>query len=79
MKPRGLILNGHFDPLTSCETVDAVFDALHAGQRGWLCTVNVATLMTMRKNRTLQSFVDAFQPTDDNCVLIRIEVERCPR
>jgi len=54
MKPRVLILNGHFDPLTSCETVDAVFDALHAGQRGWLCTVNVATLMTMRKDRTLQ-------------------------
>jgi len=58
MKPRVPILNGHFDPLTSCETVDAVFDALHAGQRGWLCTVNVATLMTMRKDRTLQSFVD---------------------
>ena len=58
MKPRVPILNGHFDPLTSGETVDAVFDALHAGRRGWLCTVNVATLMTMRKNRTLQSFVD---------------------
>ncbi|MEP7057666.1 MAG: WecB/TagA/CpsF family glycosyltransferase [Caldimonas sp.] len=58
MKPRVVILNGAFDPLTSSETVDAVFDALRTGARGWLCTVNVATLMTMRKDRKLQSFVD---------------------
>ena len=58
MKRRVAILNGLFDPLTSRETVDAVFTAIHAGVRGWLCTVNVATLMTMRQDRKLQSFVD---------------------
>lgn len=52
------ILNGHFDALTSQEAVDAVFAAIAAGKRGWLCTVNVATLMTMRSNRRLQAFVD---------------------
>ena len=58
MKRRVAILNGLFDPLTSRETVDAVFTAIDAGVRGWLCTVNVATLMTMRQDRKLQSFVD---------------------
>lgn len=58
MKPRVTILNGSFDPLTEAEAVDAVFAALQAGRRGWLCTVNVATLMTMRKSTMLQSFVD---------------------
>jgi N-acetylglucosaminyldiphosphoundecaprenol N-acetyl-beta-D-mannosaminyltransferase len=58
MKRRVAILNGLFDPLTSFETVDAVFAAIRAGARGWVCTVNVATLMTMRKDRDLQAFVD---------------------
>ena len=56
--PRVAILNGRFDPLTRAETVSAVFDALDAGARGWLCTVNVAMLMTMRRDAALQSFVD---------------------
>lgn len=51
-------LNAHFDPLTLPQTVDAVFHMLGAGQRGWLCTVNVAILMMMRKDARLQSFVD---------------------
>jgi len=58
MKPRVTILNGSFDPLTEAETVAAVFQTLQSGKRGWLCTVNVATLMTMRKDRLLQSFAD---------------------
>ena len=58
MKERVAVLNGRFDPLTLDETVDAVFAALRTGERGWLCTVNVATLITMRTNRKLQSFVD---------------------
>jgi N-acetylglucosaminyldiphosphoundecaprenol N-acetyl-beta-D-mannosaminyltransferase len=58
MKQRVPILNGLFDPLTACETVDALFAAIRAGVRGWVCTVNVATLMTMRKDPKLQSFVD---------------------
>lgn len=52
------ILNGQFDPLTQLQTVDAVFHQLDAGQRGWLCTVNVAILMMMRADARLQHFVD---------------------
>ena len=55
---RSEILNGRFDALTLDQTVAAVFDALGAGVRGWVCTVNVATLMVMRRNAALQSFVD---------------------
>ncbi len=58
MTPRTTVLNGRFDAWTSQRTVDAVFDALDEGRRGWLCTVNVATLMTMRRQPWLQSFVD---------------------
>jgi N-acetylglucosaminyldiphosphoundecaprenol N-acetyl-beta-D-mannosaminyltransferase len=52
------ILNARFDPLTLLQTVDSVFDLLRAGQRGWLCTVNVSILMMMRTNWCLQNFVD---------------------
>ncbi len=52
------ILNAHFDPLTLPQTVDAVFNLVGSGKRGWLCTVNVAILMMMRKDARLQSFVD---------------------
>ena len=55
-RPR--ILNGHFDPLTLPQAVDAVFQHLNAGRRGWLCTVNVAYLMMMRVDAGLQSFVE---------------------
>ncbi len=51
-------LNGQFDPMTLPQTVDAVFGLLGAGQRGWLCTVNVAILMMMRTDGRLQNFVD---------------------
>lgn len=52
------ILNGSFDPLTMTEAVDAVFALLRAKCRGWLCTVNVSTLMAMRCDPGLQEFVD---------------------
>lgn len=58
MKPRVRILNGYFDPLTMVETVDTVFEVIRSGARGWLCTVNVSTLMAMRSDTMLQSFVD---------------------
>jgi N-acetylglucosaminyldiphosphoundecaprenol N-acetyl-beta-D-mannosaminyltransferase len=58
VKPRVTIFNGQFDPLTMAQTVDAVFAAIDSGARGWLCTVNVATLMSMRKSPSLQRFVD---------------------
>jgi N-acetylglucosaminyldiphosphoundecaprenol N-acetyl-beta-D-mannosaminyltransferase len=52
------VLNGRFDALTAPQTVDAIFDLLRHGGRGWLCTVNVSTLMAMRHNAWLQAFVD---------------------
>jgi N-acetylglucosaminyldiphosphoundecaprenol N-acetyl-beta-D-mannosaminyltransferase len=52
------ILNAEFDPLTLPETADAVFDLVRARRRGWLCTVNVATLIAMRDDPRLQRFVD---------------------
>lgn len=52
------LLNGQFDPLTLPQTVDAIFGLLRAGNRGWLCTVNVAILMMMRSDARLQKFAD---------------------
>lgn len=52
------ILNGSFHSLTLDETVSAIFNFINAGQRGWLCTVNVSGLMDMRRDPFLQSFVD---------------------
>ena len=52
------LLNGAFDALTLSQTVDATFRLLASGQRGWLCTVNVAILMMMRADSRLQQFAD---------------------
>ena len=52
------ILNGSFDALTLEGAADAVYDALDHGRRGWLCTLNVSTLMAMRANPSLQTFAD---------------------
>lgn len=52
------ILNGRFAPVTLVETVDLVSDRIKAGERGYLCTVNVAILMMMRQDPRLQRFVD---------------------
>lgn len=52
------ILNARFDRLTEQACVDEVWSAVRAGTRGWLCTVNVAILMMMRRDPALQSFVD---------------------
>jgi len=58
MRPGANVLNGRFDALTFDEAVDAIFAALKGRTRGWVCTVNVATLMAMRRDAALQSFVD---------------------
>ncbi|HMN92011.1 MAG TPA: WecB/TagA/CpsF family glycosyltransferase [Hydrogenophaga sp.] len=58
MMRRIRLLNGQFDALTLPQTVDAVFERLRSGQRGWLCTVNVAILMMMRSDKRLQDFAD---------------------
>ena len=52
------ILNGRFAPVTLEETVDLVSRRIQAGERGYLCTVNVAILMMMRQDPRLQRFVD---------------------
>ncbi|MEP6654952.1 MAG: WecB/TagA/CpsF family glycosyltransferase [Myxococcales bacterium] len=56
--PPVALLNGRFDPVTLDETVELITRRIHAGQRGYLCTVNVAILMMMRKDPRLQRFVD---------------------
>jgi N-acetylglucosaminyldiphosphoundecaprenol N-acetyl-beta-D-mannosaminyltransferase len=56
--PRVRILNGQFDALTLSDTVEAVFRLIQTGQRGWLCTVNVAILMMMRRDGRLRGFVE---------------------
>lgn len=52
------ILNGTFHQLLGGEVVDEVVRVIHAGERGALCTVNVAILMMMRSNIRLQRIVD---------------------
>ena len=53
------ILNGRFDRLSTRETVEKLVQAIHAGERGVLCTVNVAILMMMRSDTRLQRFVES--------------------
>ncbi len=52
------LLNAEFHPITLEDTVDLVFERIRTGQRGYLCTVNVAILMMMRRDPELQRFVD---------------------
>lgn len=52
------LLNGRFDAVTLGETVELVADRIRTDKRGYLCTVNVAILMMMRKDPRLQAFVD---------------------
>jgi N-acetylglucosaminyldiphosphoundecaprenol N-acetyl-beta-D-mannosaminyltransferase len=53
------ILNGRFDSLSAEQVADEVMRAIRAGERGILCTVNVAILMMMRSSPRLQRFVNA--------------------
>ena len=53
------ILNGRFDRLSARQAVDELIQAVHARERGVLCTVNVAILMMMRSNARLQRFVES--------------------
>ena len=52
------LFNGRFDPVTLDQCVNQVFNDMAQGKRGWLCTVNVAILMMMRKSPALQHFAD---------------------
>jgi len=52
------VLNGGFDALTLPEVVDWAIAWVRDGRRGYLCTVNVAILMMMRRDPRLQRIVD---------------------
>lgn len=52
------ILNCEFAAVTLAEAVDWARDWIQSGQRGYICTVNVAMLMMMRSDAKLQRFVD---------------------
>lgn len=52
------ILNSFFDVVTTTESVNWAINLIHSGDRGYVCTVNVAILMMMRSNPRLQNFVD---------------------
>lgn len=52
------ILNGEFGSVTLQDTVDWARSWIQSGQRGYICTVNVAILMMMRSDPNLQRFVD---------------------
>ncbi|WP_458756123.1 WecB/TagA/CpsF family glycosyltransferase [Afipia sp. TerB] len=53
------ILNGRFDRLSADQIVDKLVQAIRTGERGVLCTVNVAVLMMMRSDARLQRFVES--------------------
>lgn len=52
------ILNCEFGAVTLQDTVEWARDWIQSGQRGYICTVNVAILMMMRADSNLQRFVD---------------------
>ena len=52
------ILNGEFAPVTVRDTIEWARAWIRSGERGYICTVNVAILMMMRSNPELQRFVD---------------------
>jgi N-acetylglucosaminyldiphosphoundecaprenol N-acetyl-beta-D-mannosaminyltransferase len=52
------ILNCEFAPVTLADTIDWARERIRSGERGYICTVNVAILMMMRSDPKLQGFVD---------------------
>lgn len=52
------LLNSSFDPVTTEETVEWAIRLIKEGQRGYICTVNVAILMMMRSNARLAKFIE---------------------
>jgi N-acetylglucosaminyldiphosphoundecaprenol N-acetyl-beta-D-mannosaminyltransferase len=53
------VLNGRFDRLSADQVVEELVGVIRAGERGTLCTVNVAILMMMRSDARLQKFVES--------------------
>jgi N-acetylglucosaminyldiphosphoundecaprenol N-acetyl-beta-D-mannosaminyltransferase len=52
------VLQGSFDVITAAQTIQWANHFIRSGQRGYLCTVNVAILMMMQSNERLQRFVE---------------------
>ena len=52
------ILDCDFDAVSVADTAGWARDWIHSGQRGYICTVNVAILMMMRSDPKLKGFVD---------------------
>ncbi|MEC4814567.1 MAG: WecB/TagA/CpsF family glycosyltransferase [Scytonema sp. PMC 1069.18] len=52
------ILNSSFDSITTEETVNWAVRFIQQGKQGYICTVNVAILMMMRKNVRLAKFIE---------------------
>jgi N-acetylglucosaminyldiphosphoundecaprenol N-acetyl-beta-D-mannosaminyltransferase len=52
------ILNGSFDPVTLKGTTEWAHRFVRSGQRGYICTVNVAILMMMRSDPWLRRFIE---------------------
>lgn len=52
------ILHGQFDAVTTAETVNWAMQLIRSGQRGYLCTVNVAILMMMQSDNRLRDFIE---------------------
>jgi len=52
------ILDSRFDALDFAATVEAAFDLIRSGERGYVCTVNCAILMMMRSDPRLREFVE---------------------
>lgn len=59
MRPGSVqILNVSLDKVTLNEAVDRIIQTVRAGERGWVCTVNVSFAMMMRGDPKLQRHVD---------------------
>ena len=58
MTERVRILNGSIDAVTLARATDSLIERARRGERGWVATINVAILMTMRKDGFLQGFAE---------------------
>jgi N-acetylglucosaminyldiphosphoundecaprenol N-acetyl-beta-D-mannosaminyltransferase len=52
------VFHAHVDALGFAQAVDRILGMVADGSRGWVCTLNVATLMAMHKNPVLRRFVE---------------------
>ena len=73
------ILDCDFARLTLNATVAQVFELIRKDERGYLCTVNVAILMMMRKDNELRRFIEsAFATVADGAPIVWASSGRLP-